>query len=195
MSKLRTLEDWIAIYDDAIPGDFCDELIALFENPTTVKGDHKSSWLRRKELFHLDSTKFWPQLTNLIKKNYDRYRQDHPERTLNSANSLEMPYMSRYEVDPVNPNIFDWHVDAWSLPSATRQVSIIIYLNDVHEGGATTFSDVGISVTPKKGRILFFPSFFNYVHKGEAPISNTKYIIVSWIHFDGPGLAYQVHRL
>lgn len=111
------------------------------------------------------------------------------------VNTIEAPNVFRYDVDPDHPNFFHPHADSWSCPTATRQVSIIIYLNDVQVGGATTFTDLKISVTPKKGRILFFPSFYNYTHMGEAPSSNAKYIIVSWIHFDGQGHAYRVHQL
>lgn len=192
---MKKLEDWIAIYDDAIPTEFCDELIKLFEDPKIQKGEHKEYWRRCKELATLDHTHLWETLKNVIKQNYDKYRQEHPGGVLNFANILESPNMYRYDVDIDNPNVFNNHADCWNFPTATRQVSVIIYLNDVSEGGATNFVDLAVNVAPKKGRVLLFPSFYNYIHRGEAPISNSKYIIVSWLHFDGTGHAYRVHRL
>jgi prolyl 4-hydroxylase len=184
--------DWISVYDDAIPAEFCDECISLFNNPDSTKGEHVEWWRRCKEFTTIDHTPLWEKLKSHIKQNYDRYRNEHQSGVLNSANTLESPNLFRYDVNVDNPNIFNWHADSWNFPTATRQVSVIIYLNDVMEGGETSFKDR--KVAPKKGRVLMFPSFFNYIHRGEAPISNSKYIIVAWIHFDGQGHAYRVHQ-
>lgn len=192
---MQRLEDWIAIYDNAIPDDFCDKCISIFEDAHNVKGAYKEYWRRCVEFIALDSTSLWDQLKSLIKTYYDRYRCEHKCGTLHFANTIEAPNMYRYDVDPNNPNIFNTHSDNWNCPTSSRQVSVIIYLNDVAEGGSTNFTDLNIQVAPKKGRMLFFPSFYNYMHKGEAPISNTKYIIVTWIHFDGNGHAYRVHKM
>jgi len=193
MSKL---EDWIAIYDGAIPVDFCDAWITLFEDANIQKGEYKETWRRCQEFSKVDSTPLWEQLKELIKHNYNRYRNEYSCGVLNYANTLEAPNMYRYDVDPDNPNIFNFHADCWNFPTSSRQVSIIIYLNDVQEGGTTFFSDLNLRVAPKKGRILFFPSFYTFIHKGEAPISNSKYIIVTWVHFDSEGKphAYRVHK-
>ena len=37
-----------------------------------------------------------------------------------------------------------------------RVSTMVIYLNDVEEAGETTFPDVGLSVTPKKGAAVYF---------------------------------------
>lgn len=192
---MKRLEDWIAVYDNAIPGDFCDQCMNLFEDINTTKGKYTEYWRRCVEYNKVDSTILWEQLKLLIKIAYDKYRHEHNCGILNFANVLEAPNMYRYDVDPNNPNIFNTHSDNWNYPTSSRQISVIIYLNDVAEGGATNFIDLDVSVTPKKGRILMFPSFFNYMHKGEAPVSNSKYIIVTWIHFDGNSHAYRVHKM
>ena len=193
--QMNKLEDWIAIYDNAIPDEFCDECITLFEDSNTRKSEHTAYWRRCSEFSQIDSSNLWNQLRSLIKNTYDKYRNEHNCGVLNSANMIEAPNVYRYDVDADKPNIFNTHSDNWNFPTATRQLSVIIYLNDVAEGGETNFVDLNIQVAPKKGRILLFPSFFNYMHKGEAPVSNSKYIIVSWIHFDGNGHAYRVHSL
>lgn len=188
------LADWVAVYDDAFSEEFCDKCIALFNDPNTRKGEHTAPWRRCFEMTLFDQTAMWGEFVNVVKHHYDRYRGEHPDGVLNYANQLEAANIFRYDVDPESPNIFNFHADAWNYPTATRQVSIIVYLNDVDDGGATFFKDLDLRVQPKRGRILLFPSFFNFIHKGEAPISNSKYIIVSWIHFDGQGHAYRVHK-
>lgn len=60
-----------------------------------------------------------------------------------------------------------------------RMITYIWYLNDVNEGGETCFYNY--KVKPKKGRLLLFPSSWQYNHKAETPISNHKYAIVGWV--------------
>lgn len=189
------LTNWIGVYDNALPDDLCDWYINTFEASEVPKGEYNEHWRRCKECSIIDGISRWDDLKRYIKNTYDKYREEHKNSTLYNINTIEAPNLYRYDVDPKNPNIFNPHVDAWNFATATRQISIIIYLNEVIEGGATTFNELDISITPKKGRILFFPSSFNFFHKGDAPISNSKYIIVSWLHFDGSGHAYRVHHL
>ena len=62
-----------------------------------------------------------------------------------------------------------------------RFLVVILYLNDVEVGGATTFPRHRLSVEPKAGRILIFPVHWLYPHKGEIPLSNHKTIITTFI--------------
>lgn len=192
---MTTLKDWIAIYDSVIPDELCEQCISLFENDNIEKGCHKEQWRRCIELTTLDSTPLWEQIKSIIKQQYDIYRREHSQGVLNWANTLEAANMYRYDVDVDNPNLFNSHADSWNMPTSSRQLSVILYLNDVTDGGATNFINLDLSVAPKKGRIIMFPPFYNFIHKGEPPISNSKYIIVSWIHFDGSGHAYRVHKM
>ena len=60
-----------------------------------------------------------------------------------------------------------------------RTLTFIFYLNDVEEGGETTFPE--FKVKPKKGSLLLFPATWNYVHSANIPKSNDKYIITGWM--------------
>jgi hypothetical protein len=75
------------------------------------------------------------------------------------------------------------------------KISIIAYLNDVKEGGETIFDANSSereeqSIAPRTGRGLIFSSSFCFQHRGEAPKSGPKYVLVAWLHFDGTGHAY-----
>ena len=61
-----------------------------------------------------------------------------------------------------------------------RTVTFIFYLNDVEEGGETTFPE--FQVKPKKGSLLLFPATWNYIHSANIPKSSDKYIITGWIY-------------
>jgi len=65
-------------------------------------------------------------------------------------------------------------------PDTPRTMSAILYLNDVDEGGETYFDQLDISVSPKAGRLVLFPSTYPYSHEARSPLSGNKYVLVTW---------------
>ena len=55
-------------------------------------------------------------------------------------------------------------------------------MNDVDDGGHTIFN--GMKIDPKKGRLVMFPPTWMFPHMGEEPISNTKYIMSSYLRYN-----------
>lgn len=70
------------------------------------------------------------------------------------------------------------HVDF--TPFSPRIISSILYLNDVEIGGETYFNKYDVSVTPKSGRMVLFPSNFAYPHEARMPISEEKNVIITF---------------
>jgi prolyl 4-hydroxylase len=56
-------------------------------------------------------------------------------------------------------------------------LTFMVYLNEGFGGGATTFHDFDVSVTPKTGRALLFQHFL--LHEGCAVTSGVKYALRS----------------
>jgi hypothetical protein len=73
------------------------------------------------------------------------------------------------------------HFDGFTPDSSNRLLSVIVYLNNVDEGGETSFPDLDINVIPVKGKILIFPAQFPMLHEGKIPISGDKYIISTFV--------------
>jgi len=72
-----------------------------------------------------------------------------------------------------------------------RILTFFQYLSDVEEGGETHFSQLGISVSPKKGSVLLWPSVLNrnpeqyddrMYHEALTVIKGVKYAANAWIH-------------
>ena len=77
------------------------------------------------------------------------------------------------------------HVDSFPAPFSTisdRVLAMVIYLNDVDFGGETNFPLHEVAVTPKAGRIVFFPATWTHLHESRVPISGDKWIISSFIN-------------
>ena len=77
----------------------------------------------------------------------------------------------------------DFAVDVINRERCYRILTFLFYLNDVEEGGETTFST--FKVKPTKGSLLLFPATWNYVHSGNVPRSSDKYIITGWMYAKG----------
>lgn len=81
-----------------------------------------------------------------------------------------------------------WHSEIYpQLPlnePLHRVLALIYYINDVDEGGETSFYYQKMSVKPKKGTLAVFPAGFTHTHKGHVPISSDKYVVTSWLMFN-----------
>ena len=70
------------------------------------------------------------------------------------------------------------HRDA-GLDLSDRYFTVLCYLNDDFEGGATSFPSLHYRVLPERGKAIVFPS--TYSHRAETVVSGEKYVLVSWI--------------
>jgi prolyl 4-hydroxylase len=69
-----------------------------------------------------------------------------------------------------------------------RISTLVMYLNDVEEGGETTFPCLGISVKPAKGSAVYFEYFYNNLklneltlHCSEPVIRGEKWVATQWM--------------
>lgn len=72
--------------------------------------------------------------------------------------------------------------------SNNRISTLVVYLNDVEEGGVTTFPNLGIVNVPKKGTAVYFEYFYNNqklneltLHSGEPVIQGEKWVATQWM--------------
>ena len=72
-----------------------------------------------------------------------------------------------------------------------RILTFFLYLSDVDEGGETQFPALGLSVKPKKGRAVLWPSVFDHdlhlrdartMHEAQPIVSGRKFAANTWIH-------------
>ncbi|MDD2864985.1 MAG: 2OG-Fe(II) oxygenase [Methylococcales bacterium] len=69
-----------------------------------------------------------------------------------------------------------------------RTATLVMYLNDVENGGETFFPEANLSVTPKKGSAVYF-SYFNSLgqtdsatlHAGNPVLAGEKWIATKWV--------------
>jgi prolyl 4-hydroxylase len=72
--------------------------------------------------------------------------------------------------------------------SGQRMSTLIVYLNDVPQGGATAFPEIGLSVTPRRGNAVYF-EYSNSrqqldgksLHAGAPVIAGEKWAMTKWM--------------
>lgn len=97
----------------------------------------------------------------------------------------------RYEEGQFYTNHHDYAHYHLERQFGPRVLTILLYLNDVQEGGATDFPLLGIQVFPKRGRAVLWPSVLNddplakdqrTEHAALPVIKGIKYAANAWIH-------------
>jgi prolyl 4-hydroxylase len=99
--------------------------------------------------------------------------------------------MLRYEVGEYYQTHHDYIPYQKERPSGVRIMTVYMYLNDVEEGGGTSFPRLGITVQPKRGQALLWPSVLDEdpheqdertKHTALPVIKGVKYGANAWIH-------------
>ncbi|MCD5322164.1 MULTISPECIES: 2OG-Fe(II) oxygenase [Pontibacillus] len=80
------------------------------------------------------------------------------------------------------------HHDYFKQSDNNRISTIVLYLNDVEEGGETLFPHLGLSVTPKKGMAVYFEYFYQdallnekTLHSGNPVVQGEKWVATQWM--------------
>lgn len=86
----------------------------------------------------------------------------------------------------VGDGYHSWHYEnaGRNYNYADRLLTFIVYLNDVEEGGETEFLYYPARIKPKQGSLVLFPGHFTHTHRGNQPLSNTKYILTGWMEYE-----------
>lgn len=83
---------------------------------------------------------------------------------------------------------FDFFNDNNPKSENNRISTLVIYLNDVEEGGETTFPMLNLSVKPEKGCAVYFEYFYQNqevndltLHSGAPVIRGEKWVATQWM--------------
>ena len=199
-------EDTIGIIPNAITQQECKELIQLFEHQNSLGNTYKGETLGGKELTKnsIDYDLFNHQnenqhYINLVANAFNKANIDWfdsfpyqdlytPTRTIFGKTYYPLFQMQKYIKNKGHFN--GWHVEKQDLNTSSRYLVFILYLNDVEEGGETSFlfkkegDDDFYKVKPKAGTLVIHPTGWPYVHKGCMPSSNDKYILTTWLLYN-----------
>ena len=183
------MEKWIQTYPKMFSKEECTGLIEWFELldesnqlTQTKLEDHREFDEVNLNDFREQSLKVQLDVYKRFDDILERYKQDVKihEKALPEKSTWEEIRIKRYRAG--RGNFLD-HVDVGDYISARRFLVFFVYLNNVAEGGETEFPTLDLQVSPECGTILVFPATWTFLHRGNVPISNDKYILGSYKHY------------
>ena len=171
-------------FPDVISEIACEFLIELFDhdsdNHEHINNSSRPTFTQLNINEH--HSKLVPELVILFKNALELYKENVlSAQYLPEVEFLEEFRLKKYEVGGTDR--FDEHVDVGDHESAKRALAMIFYLNDVADGGRTIFPYHDLNIQPKRGRVVVFPPTWEYPHIGEPPISTSKYIMSTYLHY------------
>ena len=186
--------NFIAIADGYIPDQECDNAIIFFDHQyqlgryyDRLSSEGASVTAKKDVSYNLNRQTFteWHSQFKGLLANFKLALNEYYKQTgvLESLDIKDLHFTS-IKIQKTEPagGYHLWHVEKGAgFDYRDRALVYIIYLNDIEDGGETEFLHQKIRVKPKKGRIVIWPSGFPYVHRGNPPLKENKYIITSWL--------------
>jgi len=182
-------KDFIGVYKNTFPKNLCNYLIDLTDKSSlNPRQTEEGGGLKKEDLsFVLENydlnlaSKIKEFLKNVI---FPLYSKKYP-----IVNELGPIKISPLKIQKTFPSggYHTWHCENNFL-FRERVGVFTIYLNDVKEGGETEFLYQSLRIKPTQGTTTIFPASYTHTHRGNPPLSETKYIITGWIEYIDPKL-------
>ena len=189
------MDNLVRNYTDVLTPEKCQYFIDKFEAHPDMQEEQNNrggATLTQINLLQSPDTPFKEDanfLINVLMGSVESYKKDvlidsslqWPEK-----NGIEPPKMKRYLPDTSDE--FPDHVDVLDYKTARRFLVMFIYLSD-NERGATViqprsrYKDYRITSPCEKGSIVLFPPMWPWLHAGQRPVNESKYIIGSYLHY------------
>jgi prolyl 4-hydroxylase len=193
---MTDLRHFIRFYDGALAPASCERAVALFEGaPQRHIGprgrpvgqrdaERHFNWVQMNTSDLAEFAALDREIVQAVNRHVDRYVADTGYGLF--PYGFEEFLIKRYR--PAAQDQFPAHVDVSNANTMHRMLALVLYLNDVAEGGETAFLKLDVKVAPRQGRLLMFPPTFLYPHAGLPPRGATKYILGTYLIYVDPGI-------
>lgn len=191
------LENGIAVYDSVLSVRTCQEIIDYFEilrnlnqvydqtsyakGPSHVNRKDESVFLTVPDVLSLDKTQpIFREFLDPFWQCYENYTGEYS--VLQTAGQHGFYQIRIQRTDP-GGGFHNWHFENYDAITCNRVVTWMLYLNEIEEGGETEFLYLNKRIKPLAGRLVIWPASYTHAHRGNPPLSKSKYIITSWLNY------------
>jgi|TARA_B110000483_G_C18201448_1_gene545434 hypothetical protein len=198
-------QGFIGIFENAINHNTCDKIIEHFKlvqhNNLTLNRQQIDQRIKKTEKdtlnYFLKDQRFDRDIQETIISKTDNWILDEFKNSvwgcynaysekfgiLNDLGKHSLSTHVKIQKSLPSQGYHMWHCESDSMATSHRMALVLMYLNDVDEGGETEFLYQSLRVKPKKGSIIICPADFSHTHRGNPPLAGEKFIITTWIEF------------
>jgi|TARA_B100000902_G_scaffold399734_1_gene472169 hypothetical protein len=197
--------DFIGVWENFVPAPLCQQIITygdkIFngdlantineEDDTDLGGSlseskimegsemYGSAYNRHDSAFMLNyaSAKYTSNINQMLKACANHYCSHFStlKKTRMFSSDIKM------QRTPPGGGYHSWHYENGTVECAARELTWMIYLNDIEEGGETEFMYQKRRVKPTVGTVVIFPAGLTHVHRGGFLLGDKdKYIVTGW---------------
>lgn len=163
-TSLKSWEPWIYKYDNP-------DLPILCMSKIVPASDE----LNKHDIFYNDQVKITEIFENAIQKSTDMYCNIYTNLSKSLKSKERFAKLLKYSSGSMMPA----HSDNGY---TSRILSLIVYLNDDYDGGELFFKNFDLTIKPKPGSVLCFPSSFIYLHEVKEIKFGVRYSYPVWFH-------------
>ena len=184
------IKDFIAVFPNFFSNEYCDFIVQKFESIIQSGFGYKNcANIQRSDsvLFSYDTIDMYhlgddyKQFVDTFWQTaYAAYAKEYGVIVTADTQSI---FSCKIQKTKLGEGFHNWHFDNASKLVCNRFLVFILYLNDVDDGGETEFLYYSRRVKPQKGTLLVFPSSLTHTHRGNPPLTNSKYILTGWVEF------------
>ena len=171
--------------------ELCKNIVNFFETNIDLQKDGTTGDGKKTELKKTTDINIHPNnlkeekfvhIKDYIKALHNCYLdyQDQWPFLKDKINTVDIPTFNIQRYNP-GDHFSHIHTERSSLNSLHRVFAWMIYLNNVEDGGNTTFPYFDLTIKPEKGKLLIWPAEWTHTHCGEKVNSDVKYIMTGWI--------------
>jgi len=175
-------EPLIVILGNVLSNEECDELIRLSKDKMQRS---KIGTTREVDELRTSSSMFFQESENEIVARVEKRISSIMSIPIEHGEGLQI---LRYTPGQEYKAHFDFFSSTSKVANNNRISTLIMYLNDVEQGGETFFPKLNLSVTPQKGTAVYFEYFYNdedlnelTLHGGAPVITGEKWVATQWM--------------
>lgn len=191
-------KDFIGVWENFVPPSFCEELIKYYKE--TID-DGKSLYFNGEKtedigysegqnmyggsLNRKDQSFMLNYINSELSYQVNQFLFSCTQHYVNEYNQLSTLKLvssdQKFQRTKPGGGYHVWHYENASANYALRELTWMIYLNDLPDGeGETEFMYQRRRIKPSVGTVVFFPAAMTHVHKGNTVFTEDKYILTGW---------------
>ena len=186
-------DDFIGVFPNAVPPEICKRIIDRFDaahemgftmlrNSPKSEKDDLQLFVQEIPIASAVDNQSVMAASAILQECYIKYANKFSV-ALTESSAQHKSYQFKLQKTEPSQGYHIWHYEQSNRDVGQRVAVWTMYLNTVEEGGETEFLYQKRRVKPEQGTICIFPAGFTHVHRGNPPLSGSKYIATGWYEF------------